>query len=69
MLQLRDYTLYDTFTQAIVVLAHLFIALFVLIIILQVYQVIFFSKYNTLRYHKTLKRPPRSSLKINKHNS
>lgn len=49
VLQLRDYNMYDTFTTAGLVLAHLFIILAVVIIALLVYKVIqFFNNYPKL---------------------
>lgn len=41
-LQLRDYVIYDTFTQVSIILAHIFIVLFVLVVILLTYRIITF---------------------------
>lgn len=43
-LQLRDYNMYDTFHQVSLILAHVFIAFFVVISILVAYKVLIFYK-------------------------
>lgn len=43
-LQLRDYVIYDTFTQVSLILAHIFIIAFVIVIILLTYRVLSFNR-------------------------
>jgi hypothetical protein len=43
-LQLRDYNLYDSFAQAGLILAHAFIAIFLIICLLIAYRVVIFHK-------------------------
>lgn len=43
-LQLRDYSIYDTFAQVGLVLAHFFILFFVVLSIMVAYKVISFQK-------------------------
>jgi hypothetical protein len=43
-LQLRDYTIHDTFSQVSLILAHLFLLLFGVVVFLLVYQVVQFSR-------------------------
>jgi hypothetical protein len=48
-LQLRDYNIYDNFTEVSLILAHAFIAFFFIVCILVAYRVIsFYNEYPTL---------------------
>lgn len=48
-LQLRDYNIYDTFTQVSLILAHLFIIFFAVICALVAYRVLsFYKEYPSL---------------------
>jgi hypothetical protein len=54
-LQLRDYTIYDKFTEISLIVAHLFIVLFILISILVAYKVIKFYKSHPRLSHSLKK--------------
>jgi hypothetical protein len=48
-LQLRDYNIYDTFAQVSLILAHAFIAFFIIVSILVAYRVLsFYQEYPVL---------------------